>query len=60
MAVAVHLELLLADEPTSALDVTMQAQVVKSLMDLRERMGTTIIIVTHNLGVASYMAIILL
>ena len=56
MAVAVHLELLLADEPTSALDVTMQAQVVKSLMDLRERMGTTIIIVTHNLGVASYMA----
>lgn len=56
MSMSVHSELLLADEPTSALDVTMQAQVVQALMDLRETMGMTIIIVTHNLGVASYMA----
>lgn len=56
MAMAVKSDILLADEPTSALDVTMQAQVVQSLMDLRSRMGTTIVVVTHNLGVASYMA----
>ena len=56
MATAVRADLLLADEPTSALDVTMQAQVVQSLMDLRSRTGTTIVMVTHNLGLASYMA----
>lgn len=48
--------LLLADEPTSALDVTTQAQVVEELMSICRENGTTIIIVTHNLGVASYMA----
>lgn len=48
--------LLLADEPTSALDVTMQAQIVRQMMDLREEYHTGIIIVTHNIGVAAYMA----
>jgi ABC-type dipeptide/oligopeptide/nickel transport system ATPase component len=48
--------LMLADEPTSALDVTIQAQVIRQLMELRERHGTTILIVTHNFGIASYMA----
>ena len=47
--------LLLADEPTSALDVTTQAQIVRQFMDLRDEYGTGIIIVTHDLGVASYM-----
>ncbi|SFB28381.1 peptide/nickel transport system ATP-binding protein [Acetitomaculum ruminis DSM 5522] len=49
-------KLLLADEPTSALDVTTQAQIVRQMMELREDYGTSIIIVTHNLGVAAYMA----
>lgn len=49
-------ELLLADEPTSALDVTIQAQIVRQMMELRDSFGTGIIIVTHNLGVASYMS----
>ena len=47
--------LLLADEPTSALDVTTQAQIVRQFMELRDEYGTSIIIVTHNLGVAAYM-----
>ncbi len=48
-------KLLLADEPTSALDVTTQAQIVRQMMQLRDEYGTTIIIVTHDLGVAAYM-----
>jgi len=49
-------KLLLADEPTSALDVTTQAQVVSEMMHICKEDGTAIIIVTHNLGVAAYMA----
>ena len=49
-------KLLLADEPTSALDVTTQAQIVRQMVELRDRFGTSIIIVTHNLGVACYMS----
>ena len=49
-------KLLLADEPTSALDVTTQAQIIRQFMELRDEYGTSIIIVTHNLGVAAYMA----
>ena len=49
-------KLLLADEPTSALDVTTQAQIVRQMMELRDEYGTSIIIVTHDIGVASYMA----
>lgn len=56
MAMTFEPELLLADEPTSALDVTTQAQIVKQMMELRDQFGTSIIIVTHNLGVASYMS----
>ena len=49
-------KLILADEPTSALDVTTQAQIVKQMMEIREEFHTGIIIVTHNMGVAAYMA----
>ena len=49
-------KLLLADEPTSALDVTTQAQIVRQMMELRKNHGTSIILVTHNLGVAAYMS----
>ncbi|MDO4479305.1 MAG: ABC transporter ATP-binding protein [Lachnospiraceae bacterium] len=49
-------QLLLADEPTSALDVTTQAQIVRQFMELRDTYGTAMIVVTHNLGVAAYMA----
>lgn len=56
MAMALKPRLLLADEPTSALDVTVQAQIVRQLMELRKKYGTAIILVTHNMGVASYMS----
>lgn len=56
MSMSMRSKLLLADEPTSALDVTVQAQVVRAMMDLRDEHGTTILMVTHNLGVAAYMA----
>ena len=56
MAMTFQPKLLLGDEPTSALDVTTQAQIVRQMMELRDRYGTGIIIVTHNLGVAAYMS----
>ena len=56
MAMTFNPELRLADEPTSALDVTTQAQIVRQMMELRDDFGTGIIIVTHNIGVAAYMA----
>lgn len=56
MAMTFQPKLLLADEPTSALDVTTQAQIVRQMMELREEYGTSIIVVTHNLGVAAYMS----
>ena len=56
MAMFFRPQLLLADEPTSALDVTTQAQVVKELMKICREDGTAIILVTHNLGVATYMS----
>ena len=56
MAMAQNPKLLLADEPTSALDVTVQAQVVRELQKLTEEYGTAIILVTHNMGVASYLS----
>lgn len=55
-AMALRPKLLLADEPTSALDVTTQAQIVKEMMDAARSVNTAILIVTHNLGVAAYMA----
>lgn len=56
MAMTFQPKLLLADEPTSALDVTTQAQIVRQFMELRETYGTSMIVVTHNIGVAAYMA----
>ena len=56
LAMVLHPRLLLADEPTSALDVTVQAQVIKEMMKLRELYGTGIVIVTHNISVVNYMA----
>lgn len=56
MAMTFEPKLLLADEPTSALDVTTQAQIVRQMMELRDKYNTTIIMVTHNLGVAAYMS----
>jgi peptide/nickel transport system ATP-binding protein len=56
MAMTFQPKLLLADEPTSALDVTTQAQIVRQMMQLRDEYKTSIINVTHNLGVAAYMS----
>jgi peptide/nickel transport system ATP-binding protein len=56
MAMVFSPDLLLADEPTSALDATTQKQVIEELMAIRERENMTIILVTHNLGVASYVS----
>ena len=56
MAMAQSPRLLLADEPTSALDVTVQAQVIQELKRIRETFKTAIILVTHNMGVASYIS----
>lgn len=56
MAMILTPRLLFADEPTSALDVTVQAQVVKEMMQMRETYGTGIAIVTHNIGVVERMA----
>ena len=54
MGMSYQPKLLLADEPTSALDVTTQAQIVRQMMELRDDYGTSIIVVTHNLGIAAY------
>ena len=56
MAMSLRPRLLLADEPTSALDVTVQAQVIRQMMELRASTGTAIVLVTHNIGVAAYLS----
>ena len=53
MALSCDPELLIADEPTTALDVTIQAQIVELLKDLKEKLGMAIIFITHDLGVVS-------
>lgn len=53
MALSCHPELIIADEPTTALDVTVQAQVLEVLANLRSQYGTSAIIITHNLGVVA-------
>jgi peptide/nickel transport system ATP-binding protein/oligopeptide transport system ATP-binding protein len=56
MALSCEPAVLIADEPTTALDVTIQAQILEVMKDLRERMGTAIILVTHDLGVVADIA----
>ncbi len=56
MALACRPEILIADEPTTALDVTIQAQVFDLLAELREKTGTAIILITHDMGVIAEMA----
>ena len=53
IALACNPELLLADEPTTALDVTIQAQVLKLIAELRDRLGTSMILVTHDMGIVA-------
>jgi len=56
MALALNPRLLIADEPTTALDVTIQAQILSLMQGLRERLGTSVILITHDLGVIWEMA----
>ena len=56
MALACVPKLLIADEPTTALDVTIQAQILKLMNELKDQIGTSILFITHDLGVISEMA----
>ena len=55
IALACEPKLLIADEPTTALDVTIQAQILELMMDLKEKLGMAIIMITHDLGVVASM-----
>ena len=56
MALACEPDILIADEPTTALDVTIQAQILKLMNELKEEHGTSILFITHDLGVIAQMA----
>lgn len=55
IALACEPKLLIADEPTTALDVTIQAQILELMMDLKKKLGMSIIMITHDLGIVSSM-----
>jgi len=56
IALACHPKLLIADEPTTALDVTIQAQILDLMRDLKHRVGAAIVLITHDLGVVAEVA----
>jgi oligopeptide/dipeptide ABC transporter ATP-binding protein len=56
MALSCHPKLMIADEPTTALDVTIQAQILDLIHRLKERVGSAILLITHNLGVVAEVA----
>ena len=56
MAVSCAPKLLIADEPTTALDVTIQAQILELMLELREKMNTAVILITHDMGVVAETA----
>ena len=56
MALACTPEIIIADEPTTALDVTIQAQIIEEVRSLRERLGTAVVWITHDLAVVAGLA----
>ena len=56
MAITCKPDLLIADEPTTALDVTVQAQVLEVLLDIKDEIDSAIMLITHDLGVVAGMA----
>jgi ABC-type glutathione transport system ATPase component len=56
MAIACDPDVIIADEPTTALDVTVQAAILELLLSLRDRLGTAIVLITHNMGVVADVA----
>ncbi len=56
MALACEPDLIIADEPTTALDVSIQAQIIDLMLDIKDRLGTAILLITHDLGVVAEMA----
>jgi oligopeptide/dipeptide ABC transporter ATP-binding protein len=56
MALAARPKLLVADEPTTALDVTIQAQILDLLKQLKQRLGMSLLLITHNLGIVGDIA----
>lgn len=56
IALACNPNLLIADEPTTALDVTIQAQIIELIKNLQEKLGTSVVIITHDLGVVADIA----
>ncbi|QII07652.1 ABC transporter ATP-binding protein [Rhodococcoides fascians A25f] len=56
IAISCEAKVIIADEPTTALDVTVQAEILELLRDLKDRLGCAIVLITHSMGVVSYLA----